>query len=75
MERFIKVITKRTKFGTAMARVCRFMNYSTNKINYSFKLFNTYKFFNTYKELKDFIESNYELYDGELPEKGQDFFK
>lgn len=79
----IYVKTKRTQSGYARARVSRFMNYSDNKICYSFKFYQTYKFFDTYKELREFIENNYKLlrYDVcngmaeyHLPEDRKEFF-
>ena len=84
MTTIIYVKTNKTQKGYAKGEIHRFMNYSDNKICYSFRFYKTYKFFNTYKELRDFVESNYELlkYDFckgmveyHLPENRKDYFK
>ena len=80
----IYVKTNRTQKGYAKAELHRFMNYSDGKVCYSFKFYKTYKFFDTYKELRDFVESNYELLiykvcqgmvEYHLPENRNDFFR
>lgn len=80
----VYVKTQRTQKGYAKAELGRFMNYSDNKICYSFKFYQTYKFFDTYKQLREFVESNYELLryeackgmvDFHLPENRNEFFR
>lgn len=53
MTKILLVKTNRTRCGEAKAEIHRFMNYSENKIKYSFKFYSTHKFFNTYKELRE----------------------
>lgn len=75
MEINIYIKTNRTKSGYARARLTRFMNYSNNKIRYSFQFYQTHKFFNTYKELRDYVMTNYETYKGyQMPEERDKFF-
>lgn len=80
----IYIKTSRTRNGYAKGEVSRFMNYSDNKICYSFKFYSTYKFFDTYKELREFVESKFELLQYEvckgmieyrLPENRKEFFR
>ena len=52
MTTIIYVKTNRTQKGYAKGEIHRFVNYSDNKICYSFRFYKTYKFFNTYRELR-----------------------
>ena len=78
MIKYIDIKTNRARRGYVRATIHRFVNYSTNKIAYSFRFYNTYKHFDTYKELREYVESNYQLhsYDGDyhMPIEMKDFF-
>lgn len=83
MTRNIYIKTSRAKYGYARATITRFMNYTDNKICYSFQFYRTHKYFKTYNELRDFVESNYQLLSSEmcrmveyhLPENRNEFFR
>lgn len=80
MKKGIRVKTNRTSSGIATAELSRFPNYSTMKWEYSFSFYRTRKFFDTYKELREYVETNYEMvdYSGNeyhLPENRKEFFK
>lgn len=81
METLVSIKTNRAKRGYANGHIRRFMNYSTNKITYSFQFYQTHKFFKTYRELREFVESNYQMVTGwdnkeyHLPEDRHEFFK
>lgn len=81
MRKIVYIKTSRTNAGYAKAEISRFPNYSVNKWQYSFKFYSTYKFFDTYSELKEFVDSNYQLFDTldqknyKMPEKRDEFFK
>ena len=59
MERTIKLKTNRTASKTATATVSRFFNYSTNRINYSFRFYGDCKFFKSHNALRAYIMEKY----------------
>lgn len=61
MTLYIKLKTTRTKSGYANARVSRFMNYSRNRISYSFQFYSDYKFFDHHKELRSYVLDKYNV--------------
>ena len=85
MIKYVYIKTDRAKRrGEAKGTIHKFMNYTTNKINYSFSFYNTRKYFDTYNELRDYVNNNYimlgyyfgiERIEYKLPEKEREFFK
>ena len=55
MTKYVKVKTNRTTTGYVHAKCSRFMNYSTNRIEYAFRLYNDYQFFAHHKELREYV--------------------
>lgn len=57
----VKLKTKRTQSGYARAKVSRFMNYSTNRINYGFRFYNDVMYFDHHEELRSYILERYDV--------------
>lgn len=65
MQLHLKLKTNRTRSGYANATLSRFMNYSTNRINYGFHFYSDCKFFNHHKEMRSYIIERYDVDIGE----------
>ena len=65
MTKTIKLKTTRTKSGYAKARLSRFMNFTNNKLCYTFSFYNVWKSFEKHNELRAYISETYDVDIGE----------
>lgn len=66
MTKHIQLKTLRSRSGYAYAKISRFANYSTNKIEYSFMFYNDHKFFGTHDELRSYALERYDIDIGDM---------